>query len=36
VLGCLAAAAALLAVFVIVERRSAHRMFDLRLLRLPA
>jgi len=35
VLGCLAAAAVLLAVFVIVERRSAHPMFDLRLLRLP-
>jgi predicted MFS family arabinose efflux permease len=36
VLGCLAAAAVLLAVFVIVERRSAHPMFDLKLLRLPA
>jgi hypothetical protein len=35
VLGCLAAGAVLLAVFVIVERRSAHPMFDLRLLRLP-
>src|SRR5690348_18351612 len=35
VLGCLAAAAVLLAVFVIVERRGAHPMFDLRLLRLP-
>src|ERR1700729_4091691 len=35
VLGCLAAAALLLAVFVIVERRSAHPMFDLKLLRLP-
>ena len=35
VLGCLAAAAALLALFVIVERRSAHPMFDLKLLRLP-
>ena len=35
VLGCLTAAAVLLAVFVIVERRSAHPMFDLRLLRLP-
>ena len=35
VLGCLAAAAVLLAVFVIVERRSAHPMFDLKLLRLP-
>jgi hypothetical protein len=35
VLGCLAAAAALLAVFAIVERRSAHPMFDLKLLRLP-
>ena len=33
--GCLAAAAVLLAVFVIVERRSAHPMFDLTLLRLP-
>jgi EmrB/QacA subfamily drug resistance transporter len=35
VLGCLAAAAALLAVFVLVERRSAHPMFDLNLFRLP-
>jgi EmrB/QacA subfamily drug resistance transporter len=35
VLGCLAAAAVLLAVFVIAERRSAHPMFDLKLLRLP-
>ena len=35
VLGCLAAAAALLAVFVVVERRSAHPMFDLNLFRLP-
>jgi len=35
VLGCLAAAAVLLAVFVIVEQRSAHPMFDLKLLRLP-
>jgi EmrB/QacA subfamily drug resistance transporter len=35
VLGCLAAAAVLLAVFLIAERRSAHPMFDLRLLRLP-
>jgi len=35
VLGCLAAAAVLLAVFVTVERRTAHPMFDLRLLRLP-
>src|SRR5580698_2059020 len=35
VLGCLAAAAVLLALFVIVERRSAHPMFDLKLLRLP-
>jgi EmrB/QacA subfamily drug resistance transporter len=35
VLGCLAAAAVLLAVFVVVERRSAHPMFDLKLLRLP-
>ena len=33
--GCLAAAV-LLAVFVIVERRSAHPMLDLKLLRLPA
>jgi len=33
--GCLAAAAVLLAVFVIVERRSAHPMFDLMLFRLP-
>src|SRR5258708_3617812 len=36
VLGCFAAAAVLLAVFVIVERRSAHPMFDLSLFRLPA
>jgi MFS family permease len=35
VLGCLAAAAVLLAVFLIVERRSAYPMFDLELLRLP-
>ena len=35
VLGCLAAAAALLIVFVVVERRSAHPMFDLNLFRLP-
>jgi MFS family permease len=35
VLGCLAAAAVLLAVFVIVEQRSAHPMFDLSLFRLP-
>ncbi len=35
VLGCLAAAGALLAVFVVVERRSAHPMFDLNLFRLP-
>jgi EmrB/QacA subfamily drug resistance transporter len=35
VLGCFAAAAALLAVFVVVERRSAHPMFDLNLFRLP-
>ena len=35
VLGCLAAAAALLVVFVVVERRSAHPMFDLNLFRLP-
>jgi EmrB/QacA subfamily drug resistance transporter len=35
VLGCLAAAAVLLAAFLIVERRSAHPMFDLKLLRLP-
>ena len=35
VLGCLAAAAALLVVFVFVERRSAHPMFDLSLFRLP-
>ena len=35
VLGCLAAAAGLLAVFVLVERRSAHPMFDLMLFRLP-
>ena len=35
VLGCLAAAAALLVVFVVVERRIAHPMFDLSLFRLP-
>ncbi len=35
VLGCFAAAAVLLAVFVIVELRSAHPMFDLALFRLP-
>ena len=35
VLGCLAAAAVLLVAFVIVERRSAHPMFDLKLFRLP-
>jgi EmrB/QacA subfamily drug resistance transporter len=35
VLGCLAAAAVLLAVFVIVEMRVAHPMFDLNLFRLP-
>jgi EmrB/QacA subfamily drug resistance transporter len=35
VLGCFAAAAVLLVAFVIVERRSAHPMFDLELLRLP-
>ena len=35
VLGCLAAAAALLVVFVMVELRSAHPMFDLKLFRLP-
>jgi EmrB/QacA subfamily drug resistance transporter len=35
VLGCLAAAAVLLAVFVAVELRSAHPMFDLKLFRLP-
>ena len=35
VLGCLAAAAVLLVVFVLVERRSAHPMFDLKLFRLP-
>jgi EmrB/QacA subfamily drug resistance transporter len=35
VLGCLAAAAVLLAVFVIVEMRIAHPMFDLKLFRLP-
>ena len=35
VLGCLAAAAVLLAAFVIVERRIAHPMFDLTLFRLP-
>ena len=36
VLGCFAAAALLLVAFVIVERRSAHPMFDLNLFRLPA
>jgi EmrB/QacA subfamily drug resistance transporter len=35
VLACLAAAAVLLIAFVIVEARSAHAMFDLRLFRLP-
>src|SRR5271157_5489002 len=35
VLGCLAAAAVLLAVFVFVERRRAHPMFDMTLFRLP-
>jgi len=35
VLGCLAAAGALLIAFVVVERRSAHPMFDLKLFRLP-
>jgi EmrB/QacA subfamily drug resistance transporter len=35
VLGCFAAAAALLVAFVIAERRSAHPMFDLTLFRLP-
>ena len=35
VLGCLAVAAALLAVFVIVELRSAHPMFDMELFKLP-
>src|SRR6266496_2736696 len=35
VLGCFAAAAVLLASFVIVERRSVHPMFDLTLFRLP-
>jgi EmrB/QacA subfamily drug resistance transporter len=35
VLGCLAAAAALLVVFVLVERRLEHPMFDLSLFRLP-
>jgi EmrB/QacA subfamily drug resistance transporter len=35
VLGCLAAAAVLLAVFVFVERHRAHPMFDLSLFRLP-
>src|SRR6266498_705030 len=35
VLGCFAAAAVLLAAFVIVERRSVHPMFDLTLFRLP-
>ena len=36
VLGCFAAAALLLVAFVIVERHSAHPMFDLNLFRLPA
>ena len=36
VLGCFAAAALLLAAFVMVERRGAHPMFDLSLFRLPA
>ncbi len=35
VLGCLAAAAGLLAVFVLVELRSAQPMFDMKLFRLP-
>jgi EmrB/QacA subfamily drug resistance transporter len=35
VLGCLAAAAVLLAVFVLVELRSAQPMFDMKLFRLP-
>ena len=35
VLGCLAAAAVLLVAFVIVERRSTHPMFDLKLFMLP-
>jgi len=35
VLGCFAAAAVLLVAFVIVERRSAHPMFELMLFRLP-
>ena len=35
VLGCLAAAAALLVAFVLVERRISHPMFDLSLFRLP-
>ena len=35
VLGCFAAAAVLLVAFVIVERRSTHPMFELRLFRLP-
>jgi EmrB/QacA subfamily drug resistance transporter len=35
VLGCFAAAAALLVAFVVVEQRSAHPMFDLRLFMLP-
>ena len=35
VLGCFAAAAVLLVVFVVVERHNAHPMFDLRLFRLP-
>ena len=36
VLGCLAAAAVLLAVFVLAELRSAHPMFDMKLFKLPA
>jgi EmrB/QacA subfamily drug resistance transporter len=35
VLGCFAVAAVLLVAFVVVERRSAHPMFDLNLFRLP-
>jgi EmrB/QacA subfamily drug resistance transporter len=35
VLGCLAVAALLLVAFVIVERRTAHPMFDLKLFKLP-
>jgi hypothetical protein len=35
VLGCLTAAGVLLVVFVVVERRSAHPMFDLKLFLLP-